>query len=105
VLRASQPQQTRATGQSRSWDWTALEVLSDRPEVQETIRSEIERGRIRVIPAPNGRVRIVPVGGQFHTQGAFASATAQQAVESLGLGLRARLRLRRAGTEFAVRGQ
>jgi hypothetical protein len=38
-----------------------LETNAHRPEVQETIRREIARGRIRVIPTASGRIRIVPV--------------------------------------------
>jgi hypothetical protein len=38
-----------------------LEANAHRPEVQETIRREIARGRIRVIPTASGRIRIVPV--------------------------------------------
>jgi hypothetical protein len=38
-----------------------LEANAHRPEVQETIRREISRGSIRVIPTDRGGIRIVPV--------------------------------------------
>lgn len=42
-------------------DWRDLEAQAHRPEVQELIRREIQRGTIRVRPNPDGTIRIVPV--------------------------------------------
>jgi hypothetical protein len=33
------------------------------PEIQAIIRHEISRGTIRVVPAPGGRIRIIPTDG------------------------------------------
>ena len=41
--------------------WRDLETNAHRPEVQELIREEIQRGTIRVRPSRDGRIRIVPV--------------------------------------------
>jgi hypothetical protein len=44
----------------------ALDELQENahlPEVQQIIREEIYRGRIRVTPAPSGELQIIPVGG------------------------------------------
>jgi hypothetical protein len=41
--------------------WRDLEAQSDRPEVQQRIRREIRKGRIRVRPRPDGGIRIIPV--------------------------------------------
>jgi hypothetical protein len=38
-----------------------LEANADRPEVQELIREEIARRTVRVIPGPDGKIRIIPV--------------------------------------------
>jgi hypothetical protein len=66
VFRGTQSQMSLLTprGQGGLGRWSDLEAHSDLPEVQELIRSEIARGRIRVMPAGDGRIRIVPVPGQ-----------------------------------------
>ncbi len=41
--------------------WRELESKAHLPEVQELIRQEVQRGRIRVRPKPEGGIRISPV--------------------------------------------
>jgi len=41
--------------------WRYLEANADREDVQEEINWEIRRGTIRVVPAPGGRIRIIPL--------------------------------------------
>jgi hypothetical protein len=41
--------------------WEILEAKAHLPEAQDIIRREISRGEIRVVPAPGGGIRIVPV--------------------------------------------
>ena len=41
--------------------WRDLEAHADLPDVQELIRQEIQKGRIRVRPNPDGSIRIMPV--------------------------------------------
>jgi hypothetical protein len=43
--------------------WGALQAKAHLPEVQAIIRREIFRGTIRVVPAPGGRIRIIPTDG------------------------------------------
>jgi hypothetical protein len=42
-------------------DWSSLELNCHRGEAQEAIGLAIREGTIRVVPAPNGRIRIIPV--------------------------------------------
>jgi hypothetical protein len=48
---------------SNAASWRALAADADRPEVQAEIRRLIQRGVVRVVPAPGGVIRIIPVGG------------------------------------------
>jgi hypothetical protein len=41
--------------------WEALQAKAHLPEVQAIIRREIARGEIRVVPAPGGKIRIIPI--------------------------------------------
>jgi hypothetical protein len=41
--------------------WEALQAKAHLPEVQAIIRREIARGEIRVVPAPGGGIRIIPI--------------------------------------------
>ncbi len=41
--------------------WNALEANAHHPEVQQRIREEIRKGTIRVVPAPGGGVKIIPL--------------------------------------------
>ena len=51
------------TPHERTAGWDRLEANAHLEEVQEIIRGEIARGMIRVIPAPDGGVRIIPTDG------------------------------------------
>jgi hypothetical protein len=44
-------------------DWTSLERNCHREEAQDAIGFAIREGMIRVIPAPNGGIRIIPLAG------------------------------------------
>ena len=57
--------ETAVTSREQPASWSALEANADLVEVQEIIRGEIARGMIRVIPAPGGGIRIIPVAGQW----------------------------------------
>ena len=41
--------------------WRIWEAGADRPAIQEQIRNEIRKGTIRVVPAPGGGIRIIPI--------------------------------------------
>ena len=41
--------------------WVALQAKAHLPETQAIIRREIFRGTIRVVPAPDGGIRIIPM--------------------------------------------
>jgi hypothetical protein len=43
-----------------------LEANADRPEVQEWIREQIARGKLRVTPRVGGGIHIVPVSDSVH---------------------------------------
>jgi len=43
--------------------WETLQAKAHLPEAQTIIRHEIARGKIRVVPAPDGGIRIIPVSG------------------------------------------
>jgi hypothetical protein len=43
--------------------WQALQAEAHRPEVREVIRREIARHTIRVVPGPDGGIRIIPCAG------------------------------------------
>ena len=49
--------------QSAGPRWAMLQSNSHLPDVQATIRREITRGTIRVIPASGGCIRIIPMSG------------------------------------------
>jgi hypothetical protein len=51
------------TGRPRATNWSALQAKSHDPEVQALIAEAIARGLIRVVPAPDGGIRIIPRGG------------------------------------------
>jgi hypothetical protein len=40
--------------------WAAWEARAGEPAVQELIRRSIRRGEIRVVPGPEGGIRIIP---------------------------------------------
>jgi hypothetical protein len=41
--------------------WRCLEANADRPEIQAEIRHEIRKGTIRIVPGPDGSIRIIPI--------------------------------------------
>jgi hypothetical protein len=45
------------SGSSR---WRSLQAEAHSPEAQEVIRQEIFKGTIRVVPGPDGGIRIIP---------------------------------------------
>ena len=47
--------------ESRGSIWEELEATAHLAEVQAIIREEIMRGEIRVVPAPGGGIRIIPL--------------------------------------------
>jgi hypothetical protein len=51
---AMKPESTRSP-------WEILAAKAHLPEAQAIIRREISRGEIRVVPAPGGGIRIVPI--------------------------------------------
>jgi hypothetical protein len=45
---------------ARGEPWEELQARAHLPEVQELIRREIYRGTIRVVPLPDGGLKIIP---------------------------------------------
>lgn len=51
--------------ESKGSRWAELEATAHLAEVQAIIREEIRRGEIRVVPAPGGGIRIIPLDGDI----------------------------------------
>jgi hypothetical protein len=58
---------------SRSPYWGSLEAKAHLPEVQALIRRAIFSGRIRVVPASDGGIRIIPTVGSAVEEPQFAA--------------------------------
>ena len=100
MLRGSQVVTDSTLGSRVQGRWAVLEAHSHLPEIQEQIREEISRGRIRVLPGPDGRIRILPVGG--HTT-EMRNGHLPAVLPNLAKGLQHRVHTRRAvGVRHAV---